>query len=213
MEEKKQYSESIRVGIFLAITGGFLDAYTYLCRGNVFANAQTGNMVMLGITIIEGKFGDIIKYLIPIIAFALGVLISEFIRSKAAHNESIHWRQVVLIIEVVLLIVVAFIKNDYLANILISLICAMQVEAFRKFHGNAYATTMCTGNLRSGTEKLVLFIKSRDRESLKVAIQYYFIIIIFCLGAACGGFITINLGIKAVLIAIIPLIIALKIMK
>ncbi len=44
---KKQMSDTIRVGLLLAIVGGFLDAYTYLCRGQVFANAQTGNMVYL----------------------------------------------------------------------------------------------------------------------------------------------------------------------
>ena len=66
----KQFSESLRVGVLLALTGGFLDAYTYLCRGKVFANAQTGNMVMLGINFIEGNKSDIVKYIVPIIAFA-----------------------------------------------------------------------------------------------------------------------------------------------
>ena len=40
-----QRSESFLVGALLAVSGGFLDAYTYLCRGGVFANAQTGNMI------------------------------------------------------------------------------------------------------------------------------------------------------------------------
>ena len=35
MSKKKQYSESLRVGVLLALTGGFLDAYTYISRGNV----------------------------------------------------------------------------------------------------------------------------------------------------------------------------------
>ena len=64
----KQYSESLRIGILLALAGGFLDAYTYLCRGKVFANAQTGNMVMLGISFLEGNTTNVIKYIIPIIA-------------------------------------------------------------------------------------------------------------------------------------------------
>lgn len=212
MNSSKQYSESLRVGILLALTGGFLDAYTYLCRGNVFANAQTGNMVMLGINFMEGNTDKIIKYLIPIIAFAVGVMISETIRAKLLKNNRIHWRQGVLVIEIILLICVAFIPYDYVANTIISLICAMQVEAFRKFHGNTYATTMCTGNLRSGTEKLFVFIKDKDKKHLKISLQYYFIIFIFCLGAAIGSFITVNIGIKAILIAIIPVVISLIIM-
>lgn len=213
MNSNKQYSESLRVGILLALTGGFLDAYTYLCRGNVFANAQTGNMVMLGINFIEGNSGKFIKYLIPIIAFAIGVIISEVIRTKLLENNKVHWRQAVLAIEIILLMCVAFIPYDYIANIIISLICAMQVEAFRKFHGNAYATTMCTGNLRSGTEKLVLFIKHKDKKHLKVSLQYYFIIFIFCLGATIGGIFSKVIGVKAILIACIPLVFSLIIMS
>ena len=64
----KQYSESLRIGILLALAGSFLDAYTYLCRGKVFANAQTGNMVMLGISFLEGNTTNVIKYIIPNIA-------------------------------------------------------------------------------------------------------------------------------------------------
>lgn len=212
MNSSKQYSESLRVGILLAITGGFLDAYTYLCRGKVFANAQTGNMVMLGISFIEGNIGYIVKYIIPILAFAIGVFLAELIRSKLSESNKIHWRQAVLVIEIVLLIVVAFIPYNYIANTIISLICAMQVEAFRKFHGNAYATTMCTGNLRSGTEKLVIFIRNKDKKHLKIAFQYYFVIFIFCLGAVIGGIITLKMGMRSVLIAIIPLILSLIIM-
>ena len=209
----KQYSESLRIGILLALAGSFLDAYTYLCRGKVFANAQTGNMVMLGISFLEGNTTNVIKYIIPIIAFAIGVLLAEIIRHRLLEHEKIHWRQAVLAIEIVLLIFVAFIPYDYIANTLISLICAMQVESFRKFHGNAYATTMCTGNLRSGTEKLVIFIKNKDRKHLKIALQYYFIIFVFCFGAFIGGIFSRNIGRKAILISCIPLVLSLVIMS
>ena len=33
-------SETLRLGIILALSGGFMDAYSYLERGNVFANAK-----------------------------------------------------------------------------------------------------------------------------------------------------------------------------
>ena len=36
----KQMSESIELGIVLAVSGGFMDAYSYIMRDHVFANAQ-----------------------------------------------------------------------------------------------------------------------------------------------------------------------------
>ena len=37
-----QMSDSFRAAVFIVLSGGFQDAYTYTCRGEVFANAQTG---------------------------------------------------------------------------------------------------------------------------------------------------------------------------
>ena len=38
----------------LTLSGGLQDAYTYLRRGKVFANAQTGNIVLLGQSLFDG---------------------------------------------------------------------------------------------------------------------------------------------------------------
>ena len=42
--------------------------------------------------------------------------------------------------------------NDFAANAIVSFTCAVQVQAFRKIHGNVYSSTMCIGNLRSFAE-------------------------------------------------------------
>ena len=42
-----QMSDSLLTASFIILSGGLQDAYTYLCRGKVFANAQTGNIVLL----------------------------------------------------------------------------------------------------------------------------------------------------------------------
>ena len=70
-------SETFCLGALLAVIGGFLDAYTYLTRGRVFANAQTGNLVLLAMNLAGGQFQKAQYYLIPILAFIAGVLIAE----------------------------------------------------------------------------------------------------------------------------------------
>ena len=54
--KKKQMSESMPLAIFLTLAGGFQDAYSYNCRGKVFANAQTGNIVLLGQNLAQGQW-------------------------------------------------------------------------------------------------------------------------------------------------------------
>ena len=72
-----QISESRRLAILLAVSGGFMDAYTYTFRGEVFANAQTGNIILLAINLSEGNFEKMLQYLFPVIAFAFGIIIAE----------------------------------------------------------------------------------------------------------------------------------------
>ena len=67
-------SESYLVGVLLAIAGGYLDVYTYICRGGVFANAQTGNIVLLGINLADHNWSKLLFYMYPILAFMAGIL-------------------------------------------------------------------------------------------------------------------------------------------
>ena len=82
LDPKRQMSDSFRIASLLAIVGGFLDAYTYVARGGVFANAQTGNIVLFGLHIAEGSWRTAVSYFIPILAFVLGIFIDEWIRKR-----------------------------------------------------------------------------------------------------------------------------------
>ena len=70
MNKKVQISESIELGILLALSGGFMDAYSYIGRGGVFANAQTGNMLLLGVhlrkEIFLMRFDTFVRFLLSL---------------------------------------------------------------------------------------------------------------------------------------------------
>ena len=151
-----QPSESFTLGILLAISGGFWDTYTYILRGEVFANAETGNIVLLGINIAKGDFKNAINYLVPILAFALGVFIIGLIRRRFRDISVFHWRHIIITIEILIVFCVGFMPEalNHLVNVLVSFVCAMQVATFKKVWDCPCATTMCTGNLRSCTENL-----------------------------------------------------------
>ena len=82
MNGKIQTSESIRLSVILALSGGFQDAYTYNVRDNVFSNAQTGNVVLMSQYFMMGKWQTALRYMLPIIAFAAGVFVAECIGHK-----------------------------------------------------------------------------------------------------------------------------------
>ena len=132
-----QMSESMLTASFVILSGGLQDAYTYLCRGKVFANGQTGNIVLFS------------AYL-----FAVGFLPQTL---------------------------------NTVANALVSFSCAMQLQTFRKVRGHAYASTMCVGNMRNGTEALCAYFHTREPEALRNALTYFGVIGLFALGAGLGA--------------------------
>lgn len=203
MTRRHSVSETFPVGALLAIVGGFLDAYTYLCRGGVFANAQTGNIVLVGIRLAQGNLGSCLYYLMPILAFAVGVLAAEEIRQRYQDHNKFHWRQVIIAFEALVLLAIAFIptSGNMAANILISFVCSLQVQSFRTIYGNAYATTMCTGNLRSATESLWLFWRTKNSVDLQKSRWYYSVIAFFVLGALAGVLLIRLLNLYAILFA------------
>lgn len=135
-----QMSDSMLTAFFIILSGGLQDAYTYCCRGKVFANAQTGNIVLLA---------------------AVGFL-PETLNTTA--------------------------------NAVVSFVCAMQVQTFRKVRGHAYASTMCIGNMRSGTEALCAYFHTRDKEILHKALTYFGVVLLFALGAGVGSTATLHWG-------------------
>ena len=187
-----QMSESFLTAVFLSLSGGLQDAYTYLFRGKVFANAQTGNIVLLSANIMDGRWDKVLHYLVPLCAFALGVLVAEKMREHFQAMQRLHWRQLVVLGEVLLLFAVGFLpqSQNLLANAIVSFSCAMQVQAFRKVDGYAFASTMCIGNMRTGAEALYAFFQTHDREVLHKAGIYFFVILLFALGAGLGSVLT-----------------------
>lgn len=217
MEDKQlvQMSERFRTGALLAVAGGFLDAYTYVTRGGVFANAETGNIVLLGVRSISGDWRGALHYLVPILAFALGVVAAELIKKRFKQAHVVHWRQITLAIEMAILLIVALLPERWntVANMSVAFVCAMQVESFRKMRGNAFVTTMCTGNLRSCTEQVYQFLSTGERDHLRRGVRYGGIILCFILGAALGAWFSGLLGLHAVAVACIPLLSALCLMS
>lgn len=214
MKKKDQMSESAIVIAILCISGGFQDAYTYNCREEVFANAQTGNMVLMGQNFAMGNWQLGMRYLLPVAAFAIGIYMAQKIRRNYGKLEKIHWRQIVIVIEAILLFIVGFLPQqvNLFANILVSFVCAMQVQSFRKLHGNSYATTMCIGNLRAATELWCMYRSTKDRETMKKSLLYYGFIGIFIFGAAIGGMLTKHLAEKAIWISSVLLFIVFLLM-
>ncbi len=116
----------------LTLAGGLQDAYSYNCRGQVFANAQTGNIVLLGQSLAGGQWVVALHYVFPLLAFLAGGVCfgmgapprpAQPHAALAADGAAGGDRP---------LIAAGFLPQamNPLANALMSFACAMQVDSF-----------------------------------------------------------------------------------
>ncbi len=185
--------ESLCIALILALMGGFLDAYTYILKNGVFANAQTGNLVLLSIFVFTGKVGAVPKYLLPIVFFSLGIVLSECIKSTACIKSELNKIRFALVFKAVLLIMIGLtspVTADLFTTCSVSFLAAIQVGIFNKLKGSAVATTMITGNLKSAMQSLHLFVHKNDHAAGKMCVRYLSVIVFFGAGASAGAFLT-----------------------
>lgn len=212
---QSQMSESFFLSMILAISGGFQDAYTYMVRDHVYANAQTGNVVLMSTNLIQGEWATAMRYMLPLLSFAVGVMLAEYMHIFFLNRGGLHWRQEVVAVECAIMVAVGFMDQrlNMLANCLVSLSCAMQVQSFRTVHGYGYASTMCIGNLRSSMFALALFLYERDPIYLTKLKYYLGVILAFAVGAGIGGNLSPRLGERAIWICVALLLFAFWLMN
>lgn len=121
-QAERQMSEAFITSVFLALSGGFQDAYTYFTRDEVFSNAQTGNVVLMSQHFMMGEWQAGLRYLYPLFAFAFGVFFAEQVQGRFKYAKKLHWRQSILLMEILILFFVGFLTEGWnmLATVLVS---------------------------------------------------------------------------------------------
>lgn len=194
-------SETLPVSLLLSMVGGFLEAHTYLLRGGVFCNAQTGNFALLCISIAKGDTAQALYYPIPILSFFAGVLLTTHMRNKLSPSGRLIWEHILIPLEIVLLFLIGLFPAsapNSIPNVIVAFLCSMQYHTFRKTRGLPFATTFCTNNLRQAAENLYLFAKTKEPRHRRIFFRYGTVILSFCCGALLGAFLSLSIGVRAI---------------
>ena len=149
--ESSYNATDIASAILLAATGGMTDAIVYLDHGHVFANAMTGNVIFLGIAIMQQQWAQSLRHIVPITCFLLGVVAARLIRTSPVRRSAL----LVLLLEIVGFFLVGLLPITFpqLAfTAIVAFVSAFQVATFRRVGRFTYNSTFVTGNLRMVAE-------------------------------------------------------------
>ena len=176
--------------LLLAATGGLTDAVVYLTHGHVFANAMTGNVVFLGISMVTRDWKEILPHLAPIPAYLLGVAAARLFHAVPLHSSSL----IALSLEILALFGVGLIPaNSPQATftLTVAFVSAFQVSTFRRVGRFNYNSTFITGNLRDATEGIVNLFLEREPgariQARQKAVDLGLICLCFLAGAILGA--------------------------
>ena len=192
-KELQDVSALLVIACVFALAGGYMDAYAYLAHGHVFANAQTGNVVLFSVFASGGQWAQAARHLPPIAAFALGVAAAKLLGvrpQKRAFSATLICQAFELVTLAVLAVVGGRLPDACVVP-MISFVAAVQITSFGSLGAWSFNSAMITGNLREATSALVLWIAGRETtDSRDKAIGLSLICLIFLLGALCGGIYT-----------------------
>ncbi|MFC4402581.1 YoaK family protein [Gracilibacillus xinjiangensis] len=205
-------SHSVYLAFLLTLVGGFLDAYTFISRDGVFANAQTANIVMLSVHIGSGEWRNSLIYIPPIIAFFLGVVVAELFKRSQLREWLYSYRRTILLLECVVLIIVGLLPTsipNIIVTVCISFVSSVQISTFTYLDRWKYNSTMTTGNLRTAFQAAYSAVTEHDQEAKERSMKFLSIILAFLLGALIGTISTTYIGNRSVWIAVGILFVAL----
>lgn len=204
---KRHMSNSYSLNTLMAYSGGLQDAYTFLLCGKVFANTQTGNLAHIGMRLFSGDFKNILHYIIPVLSFAFGAFIAAELRHYK--QKKLHWRQVSVLVEIILLTIVAIVPmNSELSIALVAITTGIQSLTFNKVGQFAYASTFFTGNIRNTASAFSAYLHSHDSSHLKRIHSMLIVTTAFILGAGSEILLCNILAKQSILVSVGMLVIA-----
>ena len=198
-------ADALGVAVLLAACGGFLDAFTYVGPSHVFATAMSGNVVLFGVSAATGKWNQAINHLRPILAFLLGVAVTQVLNSPWFPKRTPRAPVAAVTLEILFLLVVGCFPKDFANTFLVnavSFVAAIQSSTFQKARKWNYASTMTTGNLRNFAEALFQSaLGTRDPDSAERARTYGAVSVAFLTGTVIGALCAARLDNRALWIA------------
>jgi uncharacterized membrane protein YoaK (UPF0700 family) len=210
--EVRTRPERLHTAVPLACVGGFLDAYTFVGYNRVFANAQTGNVVLLGVDAQAGHWREALLHIPPIVAFVLGVALAQVLAQPMVRKIVRRPTRWVLIAEIAVMAAIGATPGRIPSGVVtgaIAFVSAAQIATFRSLEGIGYSSTLTTANLRTLITKIFEWRAGQELAARHHAALMASIVAAFAVGAGVGGLCTRLIHQRAALIAAAVLIIVL----
>lgn len=196
---RKISRQSKRLALFLTFCAGYVDAYTFIVRGNTLVAGQTGNVVFLSVGLIQHNVSDASAKVMTLLAFMMGVLLLTVYKEKLR----IVKKPILSVIPLaVLSLIIGFVpqtvENIYLVPPL-AFCMGLVTTAFGEVSGIAYNNAFMTGNIKRTMLAFGDYFRTKHTPFLLEALIFVSLLTSFVLGVVFSAYLTIFYHEKTIL--------------
>ena len=196
---RKISRQSKRLALFLTFCAGYVDAYTFIVRGNTLVAGQTGNVVFLSVGLIQHNVSDASAKVMTLLAFMMGVLLLTVYKEKLR----IVKKPILSVIPLaVLSLIIGFVpqtvENIYLVPPL-AFCMGLVTTAFGEVSGIAYNNAFMTGNIKRTMLAFGDYFRTKHTPFLREGLIFVSLLSSFVFGVIFSAYLTIYYQEKTIL--------------
>ena len=196
---RKISRQSKRLALFLTFCAGYVDAYTFIVRGNTLVAGQTGNVVFLSVGLIQHNVSDASAKVMTLLSFMMGVFLLTLYKEKLR----IVKKPILSLIPLaVLSIIIGFVPlsvdNIYLVPPL-AFCMGLVTTAFGEVSGIAYNNAFMTGNIKRTMLAFGDYFRTKHTPFLREGLIFVSLLSSFVFGVVFSAYLTIYYQEKTIL--------------
>ncbi len=161
----------------LTIIAGISDAVGYITMGGVFAANMTGNTVLAGLALAEGRYPDAGRHLAPLVAFFIGAMLARLLLRL--------WNRPMIPI-----LLEAAVIGAESAVLVLAFAMGLQASAITQFGGVSVSTVVVTSTLARTADAALDHLWPAEAGKLPVVATPRLLLLTwlgYLVGAVAGG--------------------------
>lgn len=202
MLDRNTPSESRLLASALTFSGGFVDAYTYIERGQTLSAGQTGNIIFFASSLTNHNTLGMITRGATFTAFCIGLAMVGLFHKYVKNN---YWRVFCLFPILFICAIDGFlpstVPNFYIVPAT-AFGMAIQNASFSKIEGMGYSNAFTTGNLKKSVVAWSAYFFGEDKSQYSAAMNYMLLVISFGIGAIISASLDKVFRLKTILFAV-----------
>ena len=196
---RKISRQSKRLALFLTFCAGYVDAYTFIVRGNTLVAGQTGNVVFLSVELIQNNVSDVRDKVLTLLAFMMGVFLLTVYKEKLRIvKKPILSLFPLAILSIIIGFVPQTVDNIYLVPPL-AFCMGLVTTAFGEVSGIAYNNAFMTGNIKRTMLAFGDYFRTKHTPFLREGFIFVSLLGSFVLGVVFSAYLTIFYHEKTIL--------------